>query len=1101
MGSRGKYFELATVDENAKGERRHHNVPERSAKYIHKERGIITDRRIKSSSSASSITTLIEKERHKMKPKDTYRRGTAPHKTERKDRQKLLVNGNTHKQSHEMDLNIDRVITKNTTGKKRITTNLSEPHAECIGHNSSPAGKRGMSRTRVFHSPKKSATYDVDIEMPHSPHAIKQQSKYTYYLFKEDDNTANEMGMHRGHMSVFKPVIKRVERTANDAILVRHCPSPNFHISAANPRPTVRANAISPGLPQTMSQKMSNHMPVDQIYNTSKTGVIYSSVPGGRTVNYSKPGVCRQPTSRRNRFHEAGHMVTNHLRTKSEPVIVAKIDHTQTPPNRMPIEIETGLPDNKQDGDVSYLKHGTSDISPSVSKRSVKDIVEEVKRHSNLQTKQTVGITKYTYSKMCVPESKLQHCHTVTSSSSLKVTEQPKTDNESKLIDDIIPDWNSISTETDHVPKSDTDKYDVSSTDVSKSNDQSKESKIDVESMRRCTKEIGMGYLKQSLGENVEYQSIENICITSVPSLTQSDSASESVASDFPSLPSFLTDTYAEKYESEMLVRENPTEKSDITRKMEASKCVMTSLPGTFQTHSTAPTSESLPAKFSTVIEVPKSTPPKLDDNQTSPPGVERVVKCNRVSFPVSEEVGLIYTSQHANIGTPSTPSLDRERNRKRHPILKMRITREKSPSPVMENRTISLPVTVYKTSSSVPDKIISDNLDTSLLSKGHKVVSNENSLDKPISREDEENLTNVSVMKLVKKYQKISATMPSTMHNDTKTKSLTVDADAADIKRDSSYVECHKMALPSAESQHTHPTIPDKVCDDNKMLSSVSDIVNSFNEMSPPVVRNIASTVAAAVEDKRIQPLLNEKISDTRKLSHRATCVDDVSSQNLTVSFENFNTVPVTESKLSLSPLTVHKSSSSTVPDETISDYIEEMLRTVSDETPTAQTTEHEQKSIDPESIGQASSKVSDIADTSFKPMKTSTPQQSANDIQDEIRNNESLIESALQKRRLRMAESSSSICNDTLVDHTIIPDHSRTLHDLITSSGISKKLKTVRLIAEDPDVGALIQDIRTKRSSSMSPRERLLQDEQEASSGNTEQKRSNNGKSENVP
>ena len=67
------------------------------------------------------------------------------------DRFRTVTNG-----KGQMNDPVDRVITKGLVGKTRVTTN--EPHAECIGHNISPIGRRGVHQTRVFQSPPRTGT-------------------------------------------------------------------------------------------------------------------------------------------------------------------------------------------------------------------------------------------------------------------------------------------------------------------------------------------------------------------------------------------------------------------------------------------------------------------------------------------------------------------------------------------------------------------------------------------------------------------------------------------------------------------------------------------------------------------------------------------------------------------------------------------------------------------------------------------------------------------------------------------------------------------------------------------------------------------------------
>ena len=80
---------------------------------------------------------------------------------------------------------VDRVITKGLVGKTRVTTN--EPHAECIGHNSSPVGRRGVHQTRVFQSPPRTGT--------------RKGSHRGEYKVQPNDNLAEIM-----ETEVFKPM-------------------------------------------------------------------------------------------------------------------------------------------------------------------------------------------------------------------------------------------------------------------------------------------------------------------------------------------------------------------------------------------------------------------------------------------------------------------------------------------------------------------------------------------------------------------------------------------------------------------------------------------------------------------------------------------------------------------------------------------------------------------------------------------------------------------------------------------------------------------------------------------------------------------------------
>ena len=94
---------------------------------------------------------------------------------------------------------VDRVITKGLAGRPRVTRH--EPHAECIGHNSSPVG----SKTRVFQSPPRSGTTFHDEHRDSQPRAFRPVTRTSMEdpRFQEYPSTSTS-GRHsessqRGH--------------------------------------------------------------------------------------------------------------------------------------------------------------------------------------------------------------------------------------------------------------------------------------------------------------------------------------------------------------------------------------------------------------------------------------------------------------------------------------------------------------------------------------------------------------------------------------------------------------------------------------------------------------------------------------------------------------------------------------------------------------------------------------------------------------------------------------------------------------------------------------------------------------------------------------
>lgn len=159
--------------------------------------------------------------------------------------------------------------------------------------------------------------------------------------------------------------------------------------------------------------------------------------------------------------------------------------------------------------------------------------------------------------------------------------------------------------------------------------------------------------------------------------------------------------------------------------------------------------------------------------------------------------------------------------------------------------------------------------------------------------------------------------------------------------------------------------------------------------------------------------------------------------------------------------------SHTSPVPDADISNYVHELLQTISDEAIQAQDINKPtlRETVSTSSPRNTESQINQVAPVSsgmdFCTQDESSPIQSERDVREPVRNDKSIIEDILRKRRLWIANS-SSIFGD--FSNTIIQDSSSTLNDVLTPPRITKKINSVRTLAKDPAVGSLLNKIKAE-------------------------------------
>ena len=577
---KGKYIELSTVDENPPRDRRDQDVFQKNTGYYFKEKYNAREAKIRASSSTSSVTGSTSQEKIKQKTRDASKKWKDNHHKYTSGKTKQIVVGGSHFYGQDVtDSSISRLITKHGTGKRMVTTNLGEPHAECIGHNCSPVGKQGLSRTRVFHSPVKRGTFYYDSDECCSPEDAKQQTSYRRELPKDCPRGVSfpkEVSfrrIQRGETSAFKPI--RTDQTVTDNALRGHTHYQSIHQqphSIYKFVPEIQGNCKPP------KANSSSYRPISayQLPNSSKAK---------RLQQNSKAGILEAPMYRQAHFsgkrYNEGHRKMTHHRTNSEPDSVGKeeIMHcAQSQSKGMRAELDTSM--HKKD--LSTVKV-IPNHSLSLSNRSVKDIVEEVKRQSNhpafysADTATDSSVSKYTkdsiqqqsfykipssVSKKPSPANSYSDSYVVCPSN-ISVGQINTYDD---LPNDNIPSRYPTKTETKLadiklVKRSDSDQYIALIRERSDLNDtrfSSNKQKTDylkTNQVNTIMKINGDAKLSSNQGESQNLhsagskdmgQSKEGSYI-SLPSLSQSDIAPEScVFDEFPPLPSFLNENDAQ---------------------------------------------------------------------------------------------------------------------------------------------------------------------------------------------------------------------------------------------------------------------------------------------------------------------------------------------------------------------------------------------------------------------------------------------------------------------------------------------------------------------------------------------------------------------------
>ena len=574
---KGKYIELSTVDESPHCDRRGQDVFQKNTGYYLKEKYNAREAKIRASSSISSVTGSTSQEKIKQKTRDVSKKWKDNHHKYTSGKKKQILLGRSHFYGQdETDSSISRLIMKHGTDNKMVTTNHSEPHAECIGHNCSPVGKQGVSRTRVFHSPVKRGTFYYDSDECCSPEDAKQQTSYIRELPKDCPRGASfskEVNYTRiqreGVTSAFKPI--RTDQTVTDDALRGHAHYQPIHQqphSIYNFVPEIQRNC------KPSKANSSSYRPISAY--SSKAKIVQQNSKAG----ILEAPVYRQAHSSSKRYNE-GHRKMTHHRANSEPDSIGKeeIMHcAQSQSKGMRAELNTSM--HKKD--LSTVK-----VIPihslSLSNRSVKDIVEEVKRQSNhpafysADTATDSSVSKYTkdsihqqsfykipssVSKKTSPANSYSDSYVVCPSN-ISVGQINTYDD---LPNDNIPSRYPTKTETKLadiklVKRSDSDQYialireRLDLNDTRFSSNKQKTDYLKTNQVNTIMKINGDAKLSSNQGESQNLRSADSKDMSqskegsyiSLPTLSHSDIAPEScVFDEFPPLPSFLNENDAQ---------------------------------------------------------------------------------------------------------------------------------------------------------------------------------------------------------------------------------------------------------------------------------------------------------------------------------------------------------------------------------------------------------------------------------------------------------------------------------------------------------------------------------------------------------------------------
>ena len=1108
---KGKYIELATEEEAVNDIRKEMYMPGTKTKYMYEYR---EDRPINqgyNTNIPASDTSSFVKEKQervfKSKPAHSATRGQSYMHTRDLYRQPFSQVESMSKSSRGgMASAVARVIKANVATKKPVGT--GEPHAECLGHNSSPVGKRGIAKTRVFHSPDSTfqsipGNYQANRTMRHAFHAPirsdktmiaadhRPQQPVPYGSSPQMIHSGRQVTTKSADLIYDEPVYTGPARLEKHAQL-KHNSLPPFDINRVKP----------------ITRKVFSEATYDESTD-------FMNVQTKRRFG------CFSPKD----IASQGHRILSESKVFVPMSDKQNIDSVA---RRKDLESQNRVPHKalKKNASLSAPVRRLYDISPSLSERSVKDIVEEVKRHAEIENYRPNCKTEEKYRNEI--QSEIQQLKNGIQFSTPRSGIKSFPDQDQACV--ITPMHKYIRNDKSKEIRS-TQDNDTVSTPTSSARWQNRKliqsNKLDDTSV----KPESSGYFLQKLAsqdsrtrsedketrDKMTFSQVNGKALfeKQLPPTPERQESSSSILSEFPSLPSFISGA-----------------EHDISASAEPN-LMSQPLPH----YSDEDRNENIVCDHA------------VSANQTV--GKE-VLNGMKSSSPITRHTKVTFAANLVRKEPESTPKDDSDSTKLPVPVLKSKIG-------------ISTTEKVARTDPDI-SRISARNykLSTTLISSQNRVFppaddhagteQEGNSTELPKYKTGAYSVTrNVKTLTLAADNEKVKST-----ETEAGVDPIVTGQEMQNSKRSSSPISCKTRLLPISDNGRCQPFTKTELPADkstslemasgvqrlslatdsyaNEPKHTATDIHYSRNLKSPvsdfetgisQIGIEKLNTQLTRIEDHKtsgstaqisgktmVSKALNEKTRDKhitkneipkykrvtlpttmqeKKVPLPTVTDTRLKDSKLTDSAQDFTrkALPPVSNRKMFTPTKSVTRSASPVRDNAISDNL---FQTTTDGFPfhgqsQFSQPEENQRNIlyDRPTENQRVSLHSKLSETSFTPQRTSTPLQSSVDIRDNEKSHKSAIRDALHQRRLRIGSSSTMSDDEANVnseeeanDSAKTLERNKTLHETKISAVISRPYQGIKRTDDEQAIGAFMKEKKTKRASSSSLADLLFQDEQ---------------------
>ena len=1107
---KGKYIELATEEEAVNGIRKEMYMPGTKTKYMYEYR---EDRPINQgyninipASDTSSFVKEKQERVFKSNPAHPATRGQSCMHIRDLYRQPFSQAESMSKSSRGgMASAVARVIKANVATKKPVGT--GEPHAECLGHNSSPVGKRGIAKTRVFHSP------DSTFQSIPGNYQVNRTMRHAFHVPIRSDKTMIAAD-HRPQQPV------------------PYGSSPQM-IHSGRQVTTKSADLIydepvytGPARLEKHAQLKHNSLPP---FDKNRAKPITRKVFSEATYNESTDFMNVQTKRRFGRFSPKDFASQGHRKLSESKVFVPMSDkqNIDSVARRKDLESQNRVPHKalKKNASLSAPVRRLYDISPSLSERSVKDIVEEVKRHAEIENFRPNCKTEEKYRNKIQPE--IQQLKNGIQFTTPRSGIKSFPDQDQPFV--ITPMHKYIRNDKSKEIRSNQDN-DTVSIPTSSARWQNRKlihsNKLDDTSV----KPESSGYFLQKLASqdsrkrSEDKETRDKMTFSQVngkekqlPPTPERQESSSSILSEFPSLPSFISgaehDTSASaepnlmsqplphKYSDEdrnenivcnHAVSANRTVGKEVLNDMESSSPITRHTKVTFAANLVRKEPESTPKDDSDSTKLPAPVlKSKIGISTTAKvartdPEISRISARNyklsttpisgqnRVFPPADDHAGTGQEGNSTEVPTYKTGASSVTRNVK---TLTLASDNEKVKSTETEagvdsiatgqemqnSKRSSSPISCKTTLPSVSDN-----------GRCEPFIKTELPAGKSTSLEIASDVQRQSLATdMYAKEPKHTATGIHYSRNsqlpvsdfETGISQIGIEKLTTQVTR----IENHKTSGSTAQ-------ISGKTMDSKKLNKNTMDKPHITKNEIPKYIR---VTLPTTMQEKKVSLPTVTRLKDSK----------------LTDSAQDFTRKappPVSNRKM-FTPTKSGSRSAASVRDNAISDYADKSFQTTTDGFPFHGQSqflqpEENQRNVlyDRPTESQRVSLHSNLPETSFTPQRTSTPLQSSVDIRDNEKSNKSAIRDALHQRRLRIGSSSTMSDDEANVnieeeanDSTKTLERNKTLHETEISAVISRPYQGIQRTDDEKVIGAFMREKKSKRVSSSSLAELLFQDE----------------------